>query len=208
MNSSNTTHPFTLSLDTLAAADLLVLKARAFGRAAHDSIGQKRKYSVAPYWTHTERVAEAVAIYTGNPFLVAGSLLHDVGEDVAPKNAAFSLEVIRAEFGAEVASLVHDLTDQYTVETCPSFPFAQRKDLEGRRLEQVSDAAKTIRLADITDNVRDFTKYDPDFAVVYKRELVGKVAGLRAPAVPGNERLYDLAVAALGESPNPTGPGP
>ena len=43
-----------------------IAAARAFARAAHDSIGHKRKYTGDPYWTHTERVAAIVAEHGGS----------------------------------------------------------------------------------------------------------------------------------------------
>jgi hypothetical protein len=36
-------------------------RAKAFAIRAHDAIGQKRKYTGAPYWTHCGEVADNAA---------------------------------------------------------------------------------------------------------------------------------------------------
>ena len=74
----------------------LIEKAKQFAHEAHDSIGQKRKYSGEPYWVHTDAVAEKVAAIGGTEVMVAAAHLHDVLEDVTPldKTGRFNYDTI------------------------------------------------------------------------------------------------------------------
>ena len=49
----------------------LIIKAKAFCYAAHNAVGQKRKYSDEPYWTHPYRVSEIVSSKGFNSEVVA-----------------------------------------------------------------------------------------------------------------------------------------
>lgn len=150
--------------------DSRVGKAKQYGRDAHDSIKQVRKYSGQPYWVHTEAVAETVASVGGTEDMIIAALLHDVLEDVYPLNPKYSPESIRAEFGDNVLSLVEQLTDQFTKETHPHLNRAQRKFKENERIAKDSPEAKTIKLADLLDNTKSIVENDKDFARVYIRE--------------------------------------
>src|SRR5690554_7582422 len=52
-----------------------------YAKAAHDAVGQRRKYTGEPYWMHTAAVAEAVKESGGTPEMVAAAHLHDTVED-------------------------------------------------------------------------------------------------------------------------------
>jgi (p)ppGpp synthase/HD superfamily hydrolase len=148
----------------------LIQKAIDFGRAAHDSIGQKRKYNGDPYWTHTERVAETVASVGGTEDMIVAALLHDVLEDVFPHKPYYSANNILFTFGESVLNLVVALTDVYTKEAYPKLNRKARHELENQRLANISVEAKTIKLADLIDNTNSIVSEDPDFARVYLRE--------------------------------------
>lgn len=146
--------------------------AQQFAHDAHDSIGQVRKYSGQPYWTHTDHVAAIVASVGGSEDMQAAAHLHDVLEDVAPldKDGKFQAFNIENLFGANVLALVVALTDVFTRESYPKLNRANRKALERERVSKISAEAKTIKLADFLDNTASIAEHDKDFAKVYLRE--------------------------------------
>lgn len=127
-------------------------KAKLFAIAAHSSIQQVRKFSGDPYHTHVLRVAEMVESRTDDVEVLAAACLHDVLEDVEPKNPEFSRQRIREEFGEGVLELVIELTDIYTTENYPNLNRKARKELETERLSRISERAKVIKRADLCDN--------------------------------------------------------
>ena len=162
----------------------LVTRAREFAAVAHGD--QKRKYSGRPYVTHTQEVAEIVAHAGGDPEMVAAAHLHDVLEDTA-----ITFEEVRGQFGAAVADLVLQLTDQvprsYGARTA-------RKHAEADRLARCDDRAKTVKLADVISNTRSIEVEDPDFARIYLAEmryLVPRLAG-------GSPQLHRRACKVVG----------
>jgi guanosine-3',5'-bis(diphosphate) 3'-pyrophosphohydrolase len=153
----------------------LVEKAKRFAHEAHDSIGQKRKYSGEPYWVHTDEVASIVAEVAVSPFdnneaIIAAAHLHDVLEDVFPLNVKYNHNLIRDLFGFEVLDMVIDLTDAYTKEAYPNLNRAERKKRERERIANTSPASKTVKLADLISNTASIARDDKDFARVYLRE--------------------------------------
>ncbi len=95
-------------------------KARAAAELAHESIGQKRKYSGKPYYFHPLAVAGLVSRHTEDEEILAAACLHDVLEDVKPLNPEFDESFIEKEFGSEVLSLVLELTNEYEKSKYPS----------------------------------------------------------------------------------------
>src|ERR1700733_11171850 len=89
----------------------LLEKAEEFAIQAHGSIAHKRKYTDEPYYVHPERVAKLVATVTSDIEVVAAAWLHDVLEDVAPKNSNFNVDAIFKSFGDRVLHLVLEVTD-------------------------------------------------------------------------------------------------
>jgi len=107
---------------------------------------------------------------TDDPETIAAAWLHDVLEDTA-----VNLQEIKVKFGDVVAGLVLDVTN---VATCGNR--AYRKSMERAHLRQADPRAKTIKLADILDNVPSIIRYDPNFAKIYvaeKRLLLGGLWG-------------------------------
>ena len=88
-------------------------KAKVFSMAAHEAIGQKRKYTGEPYYTHPQRVAEILqgVQYTLPEEAFAVALLHDVVEDTD-----VNLHTIGEVFGPKVEQGVALLTDTPTRE--------------------------------------------------------------------------------------------
>ena len=148
----------------------LIEKAQKLAHEAHDSIGQKRKYRGEPYWVHTDEVAAIVASVGGTEEMICAAHLHDVLEDVTPKNPKYDIAFLAQEFNFRVSGLVGWLTDEYTKEAYPQYNRASRKSLERRRLEGAPNDAKTIKLADLISNTQSIVADDPDFAHTYLRE--------------------------------------
>lgn len=158
-------------------------KAQAFAIAAHDSVQHRRKYTDEPYHVHPARVAALVATVTDDEEMIAAAWLHDVLEDVAPKNPNFNNNAIQQLFGDRVLALVLELTDISKPEDGNR---ATRKALDREHLAKASADGKTIKLADMIDNMIDIAKHDPHFARVFRRE-----AQLSFPSLSeGDDQLY------------------
>lgn len=155
-----------------------LLRAILYGREAHDSIGQKRKYTGLPYWVHTEAVALQVAQFGGSLDEVIAALLHDVLEDVTPLNRKYNIREILIRFGNSVARMVMELTDVYTPIAYPNINRATRKFLEAARLQSVYSDSKKIKACDLLDNTADIVVNDPKFAIQYLKEKDMIVAAL------------------------------
>lgn len=168
----------------------LAYTARVFARAAHGAIGQTRKYTGEPYFKHPEAVALMVAMRGLGEKAVAAAYLHDVVEDTG-----ITLDVIVEEFGAEVGELVLWLTE-------PKYPKglnrAARKAAEVERWKEAPAVAKSIKLADLTDNTPSIVLHDPGFGRVYVKEKRALLEALKG----GNPMLWDEAHSTLGWAEN------
>lgn len=139
-----------------------VMAAKLFCQQAHDAIKQVRKYTGEPYWHHPFEVMELVRSVGGSESQLCAALLHDVVEDTG-----VPLEVIQAQFGDDVASLVEMLTDVSKPEDGNR---KARKAIDLQHTALASPEAKTIKLADLISNSRSIADHDPDFAVIYMKE--------------------------------------
>ena len=143
-------------------------RARTFATAAHAAVGQLRKYTHEPYIVHPAEVVQILKSrgYT-DPAMVAAAWLHDVVEDTG-----VTLELVRAEFGDEVATLVGWLTD---VSRPDHGNRAARKAVDRAHTAAAPAAAQTIKCCDLISNTRSIVEHDPKFAVTYlaeKRQLL------------------------------------
>jgi GTP diphosphokinase / guanosine-3',5'-bis(diphosphate) 3'-diphosphatase len=119
---------------------------RAFKTAEKAHEGQKRK-SGEEYITHPLAVARILADLSSGPATIAAALLHDTVEDTA-----YSLEMLRGDFGDEVALLVDGVTkldkvkfgDSAQAETMRKMVVAMSKDVR----------VLVIKLADRLHNAR------------------------------------------------------
>lgn len=163
----------------------LITTAQDLAHRAHDSIGQKRKYSGEPYWVHTDEVAQTghdALVEMGVPFdiieqVVAGYHLHDYDEDVVTKLKELGRFEELAAFEAEFTLLpvlthqiVNELTDVFVKAKYPELNRAQRHARENVRLGGISVYGKTGKLADLISNTRSIVAEDKDFARVYLKE--------------------------------------
>jgi len=161
-------------------------KAKQFCIDAHDSIGQRRKYTHEPYSNHPINVAYLVECVGGTQEMICAAYLHDVLEDVMPINPAYNAMAILEEFNVNIYHMVLDLTD---TSTPMDGNRESRKAAERDRLSDCSDEVQTIKLADLIDNSLTIVKYDPLFAKIYlkeKRELLNVMKG-------GNIMLWNIA---------------
>jgi len=118
--------------------------------------------------------------------------LHDVVEDTAVSNAAivdFLQTLMPRPKALDIAKLVVELTDVYTKKDYPQLNRRQRKELEAKRLGEVSPDAQTIKYADIIDNYLDLLIHDPEFAGKFQAE--GRA--LLKLMTKGNALLYEIA---------------
>lgn len=141
----------------------IVEKARVFATAAHAAVGQLRKYTFEPYIVHPQEVAGIVETVEGATFeMIAAAWLHDTVEDTG-----VTIEVIKQEFGEEVAELVGWLTDVSRPEQGNR---ATRKAIDRAHTAMAPAAAQTIKLADLIANTRSIVEHDEKFAKTYLAE--------------------------------------
>jgi len=142
--------------------------AAIFAIAAHDALGQKRKYSGDPYWKHPQAVAQ-ILIYHGHgddKDLIDAAWLHDVPEDTD-----VSIQTIEDLFGPVTGLYVDGMTKR----KYPGQRRAYRKNAEASRIAGCCAKVKTLKIADSLHNLPDIIEHDPKFARVYvpeKRHLL------------------------------------
>lgn len=140
----------------------LVNKAFTFASAAHAAVGQRRKYSGAPYIVHPVEVCAIVSSVDHTPEMLAAALLHDVVEDTE-----VTIELIEAMFGKVVMNHVSWLTD---ISKPGDGNRATRKAIDRAHTVMAPKQSQTIKCADLISNTRDICEADPKFAVVYMKE--------------------------------------
>lgn len=166
-----------------------LMEALSFAAAKHRD--QRRKGAgAAPYINHPIQVAELLAT-TGAvrdvPTLMA-AVLHDTIEDTET-----TAEELVQRFGAEVANLVGEVTDDKSLKK------EARKQAQIEHAPQLSPKATLIKIADKTCNVRDIGTHPPvGWSVQRCREYFlwaeAVVAGCRGSNA-ALEAAFDDAVA-------------
>jgi guanosine-3',5'-bis(diphosphate) 3'-pyrophosphohydrolase len=163
---------------------------RAADSAARWHVHQRRKgLAQEPYVNHLLEVASLVAQATdgSDPHLIVAALLHDAVED-----QDVSIEIIVREFGKQVGVIVSEVTDDKTL------PKADRKRRQVESAPNKSRAAKLIKLADKTSNLRTIAS-SPAAGWSVKRRLEyidwakSVVVGLRGTSA-WLEQQFDEAV--------------
>lgn len=127
----------------------------AFSRAlmfAADKHGtQVRKGGDIPYLGHLLSVAGLVIEADGTENQAIAALLHDAVEDAEDGDGESMLAEIRGEFGDEVAGIVGECSD---TAVAPKPPWKARKQAYIDHLDEASDGAVLVSLADKLDNAR------------------------------------------------------
>jgi (p)ppGpp synthase/HD superfamily hydrolase len=175
----------------------IVALARAYNFAAASHVNQRRKGEAAePYMNHLTEVAELVATATHatDPEIIIAAVLHDTVEDTG-----VTLAELEAQFGARVAALVSEVTDD------KSLPKDVRKKLQVEHAANASRGAQIIKLADKTSNLRALKASPPKgWNEGRRQEYVAwakrVVAGCR-DADPWLAAQFDSAAAELASSP-------
>lgn len=139
----------------------LVEEARLYAANAHAAVRQLRKYTYEPYIMHPYRVAEIVATVPHTEEMLAAAWLHDTVEDTY-----VSCEDIKVRFGDNIANMVSWLTDQRPTMGSRATRIEQNR----LRLADAPPEVKTIKLADLLDNVSCIAQYDAQFAYTYLEE--------------------------------------
>lgn len=140
----------------------IVEKARVFATAAHAAVAQLRKYTNEPYIVHPREVAKIVSTVPHSYEMLAAAWLHDVVEDTG-----ITIEIIKAEFGADIADLVGWLT---AVSRPEQGNRATRKAIDRAHTAMAPADAQTVKLADVISNCASIIEHDPDFAKTYLEE--------------------------------------
>ncbi|XP_045142276.1 guanosine-3',5'-bis(diphosphate) 3'-pyrophosphohydrolase MESH1 isoform X1 [Echinops telfairi] len=106
-----------------------------------------------PYINHPIGVARILTQEAGVTDIVVlqAALLHDTVEDTDT-----TLEEVEQHFGAQVRSLVEEVTDDKTL------PKLERKRLQVERAPHTSPGAKLVKLADKLYNLRDLNRCTPE----------------------------------------------
>lgn len=146
--------------------------------AAERHAAQKRKGAAQePYINHLIEVAQLIAGSSDalDTNLVMAGLLHDTVEDTGTEP-----EEIERAFGADIASLVAEVTDD------KSLPKEVRKALQVKNAPHKSPRAQVIKLADKISNLRSMLESPPaTWSDERKREYFAwarrVVEGLSAP---------------------------
>ncbi|RED13326.1 HD domain-containing protein [Pontivivens insulae] len=130
-----------------------IRQAAAFAAQAH--AGQTRRGGEVPYVDHVREVAALVSADGQEEDAVIAALLHDTVEDTSTEVGA-----IKAAFGEAVADIVAELTDPGERS---SLPRADRKAAQARHMAEASAAARAIKIADQTSNLRDIVRLPAGF---------------------------------------------
>lgn len=169
--------------------DTLVDRAIAFATKAH--AGQFRKGpGQVPYIIHPLAVIKLLrfAGEVSDEVTLAAAALHDTIED-----CGVSYETLVAEFGAEVADVVVEVTN------APGLNGREAKDAQIAKAPYMSQRAKLVKLADKAANVADLLEHPPG----WKRESVlgyidssTKVVAAIGPVSRGLELAFKMAASA------------
>lgn len=175
------THP------TTAAA---LLQAIMFAAERHRN--QRRKDAEAtPYVNHPIALAHLLATVAAvdDVDVLRAAILHDTVEDTETTEAE-----LRERFGAAVAGMVMELTDDKTL------PKAQRKQLQVTHAPHKSPGAALVKLADKTCNLRDLSTAPPADWPLERRQAyfdwAKQVVDALPPVNAALRAAFDAAYAA------------
>jgi (p)ppGpp synthase/HD superfamily hydrolase len=174
-------------------AESQILRAAAFAAEVHTH--QRRKGAAAePYVNHVIEVAGALASAGAPLAAVLAGLLHDTIEDGASAGRPVTEAELAERFGAEVASIVAEVTDDRAL------PKHERKRLQVEHAPRKSPEARMLKLADKAANLRAITvSPPPHWDIARKREYLDWAEAVAAGCRGVNEALeaaFDEALAA------------
>jgi (p)ppGpp synthase/HD superfamily hydrolase len=190
--------------------ELLDLAVR-FATIAHE--GVNRPFGGGPYIDHPYMVKSILEELGFGPELLAAAILHDVPEDVSLEkiagiaqglgfpiiattsgnfraDRAAALMVMAYVFGSDVARLLEGVTKVTNREAGTR---EQRQAIEINHLEGTDDDCQTLKLADISANMRDVSKAPLSFTRRWVRERIAVLAVLTR----GDARLQHVVSAQI-----------
>jgi (p)ppGpp synthase/HD superfamily hydrolase len=165
--------------------DSTVKEARELALWAHGSIGQT--YAGQDYSVHLEEVEALIRLVFDSPLMRVAAWLHDTVEDV-PHLVSF--ELIERRFGNEARTLVAEVSK---VSTKADGNRAARAAKDCAHYAKASFKGKSLKLADVTANLRRIHTLEKKFAVLYVREK----AQLLPFLADGDATMFNLAQQAL-----------
>lgn len=118
-------------------------RARLFAIAAHEAVGQTRKYTGEPYYTHVLEVGSILKDFYLPPDVVAAGYLHDTVEDTS-----VTLDLLDHFFGDNVAYIVEKLTEDKSIRR------KERKELTRQKFKAAPLLVRCAKLADMISNTR------------------------------------------------------
>lgn len=154
---------------------------------------QTRKYNTDRYIVHPIRVMKLCADYTDKLPVLSAAILHDVIEDTPLTGddiSSFLSHYMDDEDQNETVKLVVELTDVYLKKNFPKMNRFTRKQLETKRLKEISADAQTIKYADIIDNAKEISQNDPSFAKRFLAECYDILIAMEK----GNSELRQKAI--------------
>ncbi len=163
-----------------------IRRAADYAKAAHESIDQRRKFTNEPYVIHPTAVAKIVASVTDDSEMICAAWLHDVVEDT-PR----TIEQILDEFGKPIATLVAELTN---IANESQGNRQQRAEINRTHTGGISRRAKTIKLADVIDNLTGIVNDETgNMDTSWAEEYVSEKALLLRVLSEGDSLLLDRA---------------
>ena len=109
---------------------------------------QARKGTLIPYISHLPAVTAIVLEHGGSEDEAIAALLHDAVED---QGGAAAYNVIRSEFGENVAAIVAACSD---ADTTPKPPWRERKEAYIAHIASASPSVRLVSAADKLHNAR------------------------------------------------------
>jgi len=145
----------------------IIQKAHIFAKRKHAD--KKRKFSGELYYSHPVSVAERLMGFDelkDDMEVIASAYLHDILEDTES-----TYEEIVREFNRDIADIVAELTsDEDLYKGDPEHKARKKGDYLARKISQMSDKARLVKLADRENNVSDLDVCGSEFAERYARE--------------------------------------
>ena len=140
----------------------LIKAAKMFANSGHQRITVHPNPALQSHEAHLKSVAQIVSSVSGDEQMIAAAWLHDIVEDTG-----VTIDDVERQFGVRVAKLVYEVTVvSHPARHHHTASFALSK----QHFAKVSDAAKTVKLADLIDTCRDLYKNDSAMFRTYAAE--------------------------------------
>ncbi|HSX58386.1 MAG TPA: HD domain-containing protein [Candidatus Saccharimonadales bacterium] len=127
-----------------------IKKALQFAYKVHQTDQfQVRKGKDIPYLLHPLSVANRLSRIGARTEVIIAGMLHDTIEDSIEEKKVTKEEIER-EFGANVAEMVNDVTEQDK-----SLPWTERKEAALNHIKNMKNDSLLVKTADVLDNLTD-----------------------------------------------------